>query len=410
MKSSFWLKMALFNFLLIALIGVLMRYKILYSFPFLDQKNLQQAHSHFAFYGFITHTVYVLMVKYLQKINPSVPMKKYDWLINANLFSSFAMLALFVYGGYFWGSIVASAVALLISFVYAFYFYKDSKVLEDLSLKWFRAGLFFAIISSLGVFTLSYMKSGGSVSRNLFLAAEYFYLHFQYNGFFSFSCIGLLLYAIREAEGFVSTKTNNLLFWLMFAGCLVGFGLSVLWLEVPIYIYSIIVISALAQTFGAVLLFNTVKKNWISLVLKWSPMQRFVLLFVGLAFGVKILLQLGSTVPALSQFAFGFRTVVIAYLHLVLLMGIATFLLNQILATNQFLITKNTLLGLKFYLAGTFLTEVVLGVMGILSIKYISLPYANEMLLLFSALVFVGLLFIQLNLKKRQHPISGTNI
>lgn len=410
MKSTFWLKLAVFNFLLIAFIGVLMRYKILYSFPFLDQKNLQQAHSHFAFYGFITHTLYVLMVKYLQKINSTAHLKKYDWLINGNLVASFAMLLLFTYGGYFWASIVASSVALLISFVYAFYFYQDSKAKTDLSLKWFRAGLFFALLSSAGIFTLSYMKSGGNVSRDLFLASEYYYLHFQYNGFFSFACIGLLLYAIREVGGIISDRTNNLIFWLMFAGCLLGFGLSVLWLHVPIYLYILIVFAAIAQTVGAVLLFQMIKKNWVSLVLKWSPMQRFVLLFVGLAFFVKILLQLGSTVPAMSQFAFGFRTIVIAYLHLVLLMCIATFLLNQILATNQFLIIPNTLLGLKFYLAGTFLTELVLGIMGMLSIKYISLPFSNEMLLLFSTLVFVGLLLIFFNLQKRKYPVSETKV
>ncbi|MCB4235735.1 hypothetical protein LDL59_13420 [Kaistella anthropi] len=96
-------------------------------------------------------------------------------------------------------------------------------------------------------------------------------------------------------------------------------------------IFAVIVLGTLGQTAGAVILYGFVKKCWTKLVLKWSPMQRFVLLFVGFAFAVKIALQLGSNIPALNQFAFGFRNVVIAYLHLVLLMCIATFLVNQIL-------------------------------------------------------------------------------
>jgi hypothetical protein len=131
-------------------------------------------------------------------------------------------------------------------------------------------------------------------------------------------------------------------------------------------------------------------------------MQRFVIIFVGLAFAAKILLQLGSNIPAVNQFAFGFRNVVIAYLHLVLLMCIATFLVNQILATNYFTITKNLLLGLKLFLAGIFLNELMLGLMGIFSIKYIAVPYANHLLLAFSLLIFLALLIIFANMKPKK--------
>ena len=262
-------------------------------------------------------------------------------------------------------------------------------------------GLFFAAISSLGVFNLGYMKSSGTTTQDMFLASEYYYLHFQYNGFFIFSCIGLLLYSLKEAGSPISEQKNKLLFWLMFVGCLIGFGLSVLWMKMPVYIFVLIVIATLAQTYGAIALYDFVKKSWTNLVVKWSPMQRFVLIFAGFAFAVKIALQLGSNIPAVNQFAFGFRNIVIAYLHLVLLMCIASFLVNQILATNYFNITKSLLLGLKLLLLGIFLNEAMLGLMGIFSIKYIAIPFANHLLLLFSVLMMVSLLIIFLNMKAR---------
>jgi hypothetical protein len=40
-KASFWLKIALFNLFFVAVLGLLMRYKIGFEFPFLNQKNLQ---------------------------------------------------------------------------------------------------------------------------------------------------------------------------------------------------------------------------------------------------------------------------------------------------------------------------------------------------------------------------------
>ena len=404
MHRTFWLKFSVFNFFLVALLGVIMRYKIQFSFPYLDQKHLQEAHSHFAFYGWITNVLYVLIVHYISKVNPLVKLRKYEYLIVINLAASFAMLGTFIYGGYFWASIVASTTALLASFVFCYFFVVDARKIQDASKIWFLAGLFFAVISSVGVFNLAYMMSSKNINQDLYLASEYYFLHFQYNGFFIFSCIGLLLYSLKEAGSPISERNNRLMFWLMFFGCLVGVGLSVLWMKLPVFIFALIVLTTIGQTASAVMLFGFVRKSWTNLVLKWSPMQRFVLIYVGFAFAVKIALQLGSNIPALNQFAFGFRNVVIAYLHLVLLMCIATFLLNQILATNYFTVTKTLLLGLKMFLLGIFLNELMLGLMGIFSIKYISIPYANHLLLYFSLLIFValGLIFFSMKTKKIQ--------
>lgn len=399
MQRSFWLKFSVFNFLIVALLGVTMRYKILYSMPFLDQKHLQEAHSHFAFYGWITNVIYVLILNYMHKINAQIDLKKYEKLIVVNLIASFTMLGAFLYGGYFWASIAGSTVALLCSFVFFFFFVRDAKKIQDFSKLWFLAGLFFAVISSVGVFNLGYMMMSKTATQDLYLASEYYYLHFQYNGFFIFSCIGFLLFSMKQAGSGISEKQNKLIFWLLFIGCVIGYGLSVLWMKMPVSIFAVIVVATIMQTIGAVLLFVFIKKNWTNLVLKWSPMHRFVLLYAGFAFAVKIALQLGSTIPALNQFAFGFRNVVIAYLHLVLLMCIATFLVNQILATHYFTITNKLLMGFKLLLLGIFLNELILGLMGVFSIKYISIPFANEMLLGVSVLMFASIFWIFLHLK-----------
>lgn len=400
MQRSFWLKFSVFNFVLVAFLGVIMRYKILYSLPFIDQKNLQEAHSHFAFYGWIANALYALLVLYLSKVKPELPLKKYQYILLANMVSSFGMLFSFMYGSYYWASIAASTAAVLSNFVFSAVFFRDALKIKETSKIWFLTALFFAVISAAGVFNIGYMKATGTATRDIFLASEYFYLHFQYNGFFIFSCIGLLLFAMKEAGAAISEKENRWIYWLMAVGCLVGYGLSVLWMKMDILIFGAIVLATVGQTVGAVLLFRFVKRNWAALASGWSKMQRFVLLFSGFAFGVKILLQLGSNIPALSQFAFGFRNVVIAYLHLVLLMCIATFLINQILATNFFKVTKTLALALKGLLLGIFLNEAILGVMGILSIKYISVPYANHALLCASLLMFISLVILYFNMKK----------
>lgn len=400
------LRFSVFNFAIVALLGTLMRYKIAFSFPFLDQKYLQESHSHFAFYGWITSCIYMLITRYTYTMKPDILLKKYYMLISLNFAASFGMLFSFAYGGYNMVSIACATLALLTSFLFAFVLAKDLKSVKDHSKIWFLAGLFFAVISSVGVFGLGYMMMGGKGSQESYLALQYYYLHFQYNGFFIFSCIGLLLFSFHEINIDISDKENKTIFWLMFVGCVVGYGLSVLWAKLPGWLFGIIVIGTLMQTVGAVKIYLLVKKNWHILKQKRTVLERFILFYVGFAFAVKISLQLGSNIPAVNQFAFGFRNIVIAYLHLVLLMCIATFLINQIHISGIFKSSKKLDLGVKLLLIGIFLNEAILGLMGIFSIKYIAIPYTNEMLFAVSAFMLIAVIVIYSNLKSAEIPAS----
>ena len=101
MKLTFWLKFSVFNLFVVAFLGTLMRYKIAFSLPWVDQKHLQEAKSHFAFYGCVTTCIYVLIMQKKKKILPKISIKKYENLVLSNLIASFGMLAAFVYAGYF---------------------------------------------------------------------------------------------------------------------------------------------------------------------------------------------------------------------------------------------------------------------------------------------------------------------
>ena len=401
------LKITVFNLFIVSLLGVIMRYKIAFYFPFLEQKHLQEAHSHFAFYGWITNAIYLFIYKILKQTISKKKLTSFYNTIIINLFASYGMLFSFLYSGYYWLSIVFSTVALFCSFYFLFIFYKNYKNLETLSRIWFLGGLLFAVFSSLGVFNLSFIKINHHISQDLYLASTYFYLHFQYNGFFIFSCIGLLINMLENIGAKLNSSEIYLTFWLLFFSCFLGFGLSVLWLELPIWLYSMIVLSSLVQILANVKILFWVRKNWMLILEKFTPLERFILIFVGVAFFAKVLLQLASTIPAISQFAFGFRNIVIAYLHLVLLMCITGFLILKLLILKIFRLKKKFVLGIKLFLLGVFLNELVLGINGILSIKYISLPYSQYILFGISILIMLSLLIILMNSKKNISQKSG---
>ena len=117
-------------------------------------------------------------------------------------------------------------------------------------------------------------------------------------------------------------------------------------------------------------------------------------LLAAFAMSIKFVLQLGSTVPEISKLAFGFRPIVIAYLHLVLL-GVITIFLLGFLYAGQFFSTKLWLrIGLILFVGGIFLNELILLIQGIASFSYILIPRTNEGLLFVAALMLVGLLII----------------
>ncbi len=133
---------------------------------------------------------------------------------------------------------------------------------------------------------------------------------------------------------------------------------------------------------------------------------RYILVFIAFALSVKLLLQLGSTIPAISQLAFGFRPIVIAYLHLVFLAIISLFLIFYILSNHLIIMTKKLKIGVFLFSFGVVLNEGILAIQGIASFSYTVIPYVNEILFGVALLMFIGLGYtaVQSILKVKNNP------
>jgi hypothetical protein len=390
---KFWLKISLINLLIVASLGVLMRYKIGFDFPYFSQKNIQHAHSHFAFAGWITHALYVLMIHFVLKKLPQNDTKNYKRLIVANLICSYGMLFSFSYQGYSTLSIIFSTITIIIACFFTFYYYKDLKEIDNSnpSKPWFKAALLFNLISSVGTFYLAYMMASRNFNEHWYLASVYFYLHFQYNGFFIFSCLGLFFSECNTL--FPQFKYNKVFFKLFYASFVPAYFLSTLWAKLPVWLYIITVIAAFTQVFAW---FKIIKA--IMLALKsgsaLNKFQSYLFLFVGIAFTIKLLLQLGSTIPTVSDLAFGFRPIVIAYLHLVLLGVISAFILSFIYTFNLIVVNKLTTIAFSVFLIGIFLNELVLGIQGVAAFSNIVVKFVNEILFGVALLLLLGAILV----------------
>nr|HMU05017.1 hypothetical protein [Saprospiraceae bacterium] len=96
--------------------------------------------------------------------------------------------------------------------------------------------------------------------------------------------------------------------------------------------------------------------------------------------------------PEVSKMAFGFRSIVIAYLHLVLLGFTTLFLLGYMLLEGHIAHHKKAINALVIFSVGVFGNEFALMVQGVASFGYILIPCINEILFVISLFMLLSLI------------------
>lgn len=394
-----WLKIALFNLLIVAFLGLTMRYKIAFSLPFVDQKHLLHAHSHFAFTGWVTQALMALMVSYIFRRTGYDTVKKYKPVLITNLIAAYGMLLSFPVQGYGLVSISFSTLSIFTAYYFAILYFKDLRLIKLRATHlWFKAALIFNAISSLGAFSLAFMMATSSINQHGYLASVYYFLHFQYNGWFFFAAMGL--FTNKLLENGADESSLKKVFWFFALSCVPAYFLSVLWLKLPVWVYALIVISVLMQLIGWAKMLSIIKKQLPHLRKKLTPLALWLLGFSGFSLTIKLLLQAGSVIPELSTLSYSFRPIIIGYLHLVLLGIFTLFILGYTMAYRIVIPKRKAWLGIVIFTTGIILNEVILLIQGVTAMAYYPMPYMNEALFGAAAVMFTGLLVIMIMVRE----------
>jgi hypothetical protein len=387
-----WARFALFNFVVLAAIGVLLRYKILFPLPIVDQKHLLHGHSHFAFAGWVSLALYIAIIHILQ---PNEKLRKQlEWLLVAQQMSSYGMLFTFPFTGYAAGSIAFSTASIFVSYVFAGLVLKELLKRKQWTVekKWITAAMLCNVLSSLGTFVLAYLMMTKNMHQDWYFGSVYFFLHFQYNGFFLFSIGGMLMHFLSKHMSVADTITANHFFNSLVIALIPAWFLSIMWMRIPQWMYYSAVAGALIQLAALWFFINLLMRQKNNLSTQVNHLVKWFWLVAGAAFALKILLQVFSAVPQLNVFAFGLRPIVIGFLHLVLLVFVSVFLMGYLLQQGFLTLHRETKKAAWLFLTGVLLNEVVLMMQGITAISYAIFPYANYLLLATAIVILMSLL------------------
>ena len=126
----------------------------------------------------------------------------------------------------------------------------------------------------------------------------------------------------------------------------------------------------------------------------WPLTARILLGLAFMALFIKLALQTGSVIPEVSKLAFGFRSIVIAYLHLVLLGFVTLFLLGYSVLTGYIRLSTTVKMGLFIFSFFVFANEFVLMIQGVAAFGYLIIPHLNEILFFISGMLFASMLLV----------------
>jgi hypothetical protein len=403
-RTKQWIQIALINFCVVALAGVTMRYKINFSLPAVNQKYLMHAHSQFAFVGWVAVGLMTLMVRYLIRNNVQTNYRKYHWILMADVIASYAMFISFIIQGYDVWSITFSTLTIFISYFFIFFYWKDLNKVVDagFSRAWQKAALLLWAFSSLGAFTLAYLMANHIMIQDLYFSAVYFFMHFQYNGWFLFVCFGVFFSYMHRLGLIRIGVLSRRLFIVMAVTVVPTYFLSILWMRLPLALHWIANISAVFQLLVLFYFFKILKvvKKSESIQFTWST--KWLWIMASTAFILKIILQMLSTMPFLSHFAFGFRPVVIGYLHLSFVGVISLFILGYI---NEFIHRfrgRVSGIGAVIFVTGFVVQEIILMLQGLEAMNVEPIKYANIILFYCAILMAAGLIWITIGVIRTQ--------
>nr|HVY73246.1 hypothetical protein [Puia sp.] len=228
--------------------------------------------------------------------------------------------------------------------------------------------------------------------NELYHNAIYLFLHFQYNGWFSFGVLAIFLYVLNKKQVKIDERKVTRAFWLLFVACVPAYMLSLLWMNPPAWVFWLGGVAGLIQLIALAVLAGILRTILKIPDFFQKQYTRTLWILSGISFGLKLVLQAFSAVPFLGQFAFGTRPIIIGYLHLVMLGFISFFLIGFFLEEKLFKpaigISRPALF---IFLVGVIANEVFLLIQGTSFLSGNGWASGGLFLLLAALLMFAGL-------------------
>lgn len=363
-NKKLWIGIALINLAVVALLGFVLRSKILFSIPFIDFKYTLHAHSHYAFGGWVTLALLTLIT--YEVLPASMSRKKsYSWLLAGILMNAVGMLISFPLQGYGFYSILFSTLFIFVTYGYSYTFIRDvlktknSRTIKLLSI----SAMVYLVISSVGPFTLAYLMATKSGNAFLYRDSIYTYLHLQYNGFFTLAIMALFFNRIEHLMNNRNIQMSYRLAHILNFTVLPSMFLNYLW-HYPTTLYRILGLTGSISLLVCIVYFLVAAWSGRFIFKKSIRAVKLIGIMALSAFVLKMAMQALTIFPALGSLVFANRPMIIAFLHLVLLGFVSLYLIAHFLYGAYMHPDKKTVTSAYVFASAVVANELLLFMQG----------------------------------------------
>ena len=386
-----WLRIALLNFFIAAVMGAILRYAFVEEISWLKYRPFQHGHSHVAMLGWLYLGLYALLVHaFLPEAKQADKFYRDNFLLTQ--LSVVGMLIAFPWQGYGGWSIAFSTMHGLLSYFFAWRLWQDSRDNQHISGFFARAALVFMLLSTLALWAMPIIMLKGLQGKAIYYMAVQFYLHFQFNGWFLFAGLALFFRLLENGQISLPARPVRWFFWLLAISCFLTYALAVAWSNPSAAIFALNSSGVVVQLIALLLIFMIIREAYPALNALLTGWSGFLIRFAGAGFALKILIQAAVVIPYLATVSYTIRGYVVGFVHLILL-GVMTPLLLGFAARSGLLNLRAPIAkaGIILLLAGFLGSEALLFLQGTLlwGAKGF-LPHYPEMLFGVSVLMPLG--------------------
>lgn len=374
-KVRNWLAVVLLMFFVASMLGLLMRVMFVIEVPSVNYTFIKHAHSHVALMGW----AYMLLVGLILIIvvKKSRFQQAYSLLLGTNVLLCIGMTFSFSLQGYSTISIVLSTLHMFLAYAVAVLLLIDLREKEtSTALELVRWGIYWHLISSLGLWMVPVATFVFGKFHPIYFMSVQFFLHFQFNGWFTFVIMGMVLHQLGNTSSFGKDGSNLA---LLNISLLLTYTLSVTWSTPVQYLFYINSAGVAVQLYA---IHQILKAHFGKLKAIAGVGVPQLMLTVGLsALLLKFVIQFVLIAPSLAADSYGIRPLVIGFVHLLMLGGISLTGLGLILQEKLMELNPSIKSGGMILIAAFALSEILLMGQGLLLWLQLGfLPYYHEVL------------------------------
>lgn len=361
-NKLFPFQVAIGFFLLASILGALMRYIYLREVVFLDYKHILHAHSHLGMLGWgFTSLAGALVLTLLEKV---ASIQVYRNALIGNAIAGVGMFFTFLIQGYGPVSIAFCTVHIIVVYYFAWHFLKDChRIPGSMAVKFGKWSVYFMLISTVGLWAIAPVSVLLSKLHPLYFASIQFFLHFQFNGWFTYGILALLFHHLERNGHTVRLPVGT--FAVLQASVILTYALSITWSTPENVLFYLNSAGVLLQLLAFGWLWKGLSRGG-QFAFNGRSIVTWMFRVGILSLGFKVLVQAAVAIPYIAKISYTIRNFVIGFIHLTMLGAFSLTLLAILLHQKILPDTKWSLNGYRLLILGFACTEVLLFLQGIL--------------------------------------------